>query len=46
YYDNFDEFKIAIETCIEQANTTHKNDLKTLLSLNFQSFKKVHISTV
>ncbi|MEM7793917.1 MAG: IS630 family transposase, partial [Cyanobacteria bacterium P01_C01_bin.118] len=46
YYDNFDEFKIAIETCIEQANTTHKNDLKTLLLLNFQSFKKVHISTV
>lgn len=46
YYDNFDDFKTAIETCIEQANTTHKDDLKTLLSLNFQSFKKVQISTV
>lgn len=46
YYDNFDEFKTAIETCIEQANTTHKEALKTLLSLNFQSFKKVQISTV
>ena len=46
YYDNFDDFKTAIETCIEQANTTHKDALKTLLSLNFQSFKKVQISTV
>ena len=46
YYDNFDDFKTAIETCIEQANTTHKDALKTLLSLNFQSFKKVHISAV
>jgi transposase len=46
YYDNFDDFKTAIETCIEQANTTHKEALKTLLSLNFQSFKKVQISTV
>ena len=46
YYENFDDFKTAIETCIEQTNTTHKEALKTLLSLNFQSFKKVHISTV
>ena len=46
YYDNFDDFKTAIETCIEQANTTHKEALKTLLSLNFQSFKKVQISNV
>ena len=46
YYDNFDDFKTAIETCIEQANTTHKDALKTLLSLNFQSFKKVYISAV
>lgn len=46
YYDNFDDFKTAIETCIEQANTTHKGALKTLLSLNFQSFKKVQISNV
>ncbi len=46
YYDNFDDFKAAIETCIDQANTSHKEELKTLLSLNFQSFKKVQISTV
>ena len=46
YYDNFDDFKTAIETCIEQANTTHKEALKTWLSLNFQSFKKVQISNV
>ena len=46
YYDNFDDFKTAIETCIEQANTIHKEALKTLLSLNFQCFKKAQISTV
>jgi transposase len=44
YYDNFDDFKTAIETCIDQANTIHKAELKTLLSLKFQSFKKMDIS--
>lgn len=46
YYANFDDFKDAIETCIEQANTTHKASLETLLTLNFQSFRKVQISGV
>ena len=46
YYDNFDDFKYAIETCIEQANTSHKASLETLLTLNFQSFRKVQISGV
>ena len=46
YYANFDDFKNAIETCIEQANTTHKASLETLLTLNFQSFRKVQISSV
>jgi hypothetical protein len=44
YYADFDRFKSAIETCLETANTTHKKSLETLLSLNFQSFKDVHIS--
>ncbi len=46
YYADFDSFKDAIQTCLEQADTTHKKALKTLLSLNFQSFKNVHISSV
>lgn len=46
YYANFDEFKGAINTCIEQANTTHKASIESLLTLNFQSFRKVQISGV
>jgi transposase len=46
YYEKFDDFKGAIETCLEEANTTHKKSLETLLSLNFQSFKEVHILDV
>jgi transposase len=46
YYADFDDFKSVIEACLETANTTHKTALETLLSLNFQSFKDVHISTV
>ncbi|MEM9088320.1 MAG: IS630 family transposase, partial [Cyanobacteria bacterium P01_F01_bin.53] len=43
---DFDDFKEAIETWIEQANTIHKASLETLLTLNFQSFRKVQISGV
>ncbi|MEM9091544.1 MAG: IS630 family transposase, partial [Cyanobacteria bacterium P01_F01_bin.53] len=39
-------FKDAIDTCIDQANTTHKSSLESLLTLNFQSFRKVQISGV
>ncbi|MHC4736419.1 MAG: IS630 family transposase [Planctomycetota bacterium] len=46
YYQNFADFKQAIEKCIETANSKHKNKLETLLSWNFQSFEKVQISTV
>ena len=43
YYAEFDDFKQAIETCLEQSNTTHQAALQSLLALNFQSFKKVHL---
>ncbi|MEM9092845.1 MAG: IS630 family transposase, partial [Cyanobacteria bacterium P01_F01_bin.53] len=46
YYADFDDLKEAIETCIEQANTIHKASLETLLTLNFQSFRKVQISGI
>jgi transposase len=46
YYEKFADFRKAIETCIETANTEHQSELETLLSWNFQSFEKVKISTV
>ena len=46
YYEDFASFKSAISNCIDQANKKHKEKLKSLLSWNFQSFKKVQISTV
>lgn len=46
YYPKFDGFKQAIADCIQQAPAKHKEKLETLLTLNFQSFEKVKISTV
>lgn len=46
YYQDYKQFKIAILDCIINANTKHKKKLKTLLTWNFQSFKKVQIMTV
>ena len=46
YYEDFADFKSAIADCIENANTEHQEKLESLLSWNFQSFKKVQISTV
>lgn len=46
YYEDFASFKSAIAECIDKTNTEHKEKLDSLLSWNFQSFKKVHISTV
>lgn len=46
YYENFADFKAAISTCIGTANTERKEKLDSLLTLNFQSFAKVHILTV
>lgn len=46
YYSNFAMFKNAIAHCIATAHTQHKEELESLLSWNFQSFKKVKISAV
>jgi transposase len=46
YYENFADFKSAISNCIETANTERKEKLNSLLTLNFQSFAKVHVLTV
>jgi transposase len=46
YYSNFDDFKTAINDCINNANTDHKNKLDSLLSWNFQTFKNVNLLPV
>jgi transposase len=43
YYPDFASFKQAITTCLSQTNTTHKQALDSLLTLNFQTFKKTQI---
>lgn len=40
YYTNFSDFRGAITDCLSQTHTTHKAELDSLLTLNFQSFKK------
>ena len=46
YYPNFADFKDAISQCIVAANTKQQGKLAKLLTLNFQSFDKVHILSV
>jgi len=40
YYANFNDFKSAICECLSQTQTTHKQELITLLTLRFQTFGK------
>jgi transposase len=46
YYPTFTEFKETIDSFIHTAHIKHQEELKTLLSWNFQSFEKVQILTV
>ena len=41
YYSDFSEFKSAISACLSHTHDTYKEELDSLLRLNFQSFKKV-----
>jgi len=41
YYPDFTAFKDAITSCLDQCHTTYKPELDSLLTLRFQSFKKV-----
>lgn len=45
YYENFECFTRAIQECLGQTDTTYKSELDTLLTLNFQDFRKIHIKT-
>ena len=40
YYENFDLFQNAISKCLHETTTVHKAALESLLTLNFQTFKK------
>lgn len=46
YYEHFADFRRAIEQLIVDAHVKRSADLESLLAWNFQSFKKVQISTV
>jgi transposase len=40
YYSEFKDFKKAITECLNQTDTTHKQELDSLLTLRFQRFEK------
>lgn len=46
YYEKFEPFKQAISDCLAAASTKHKNELKSLLTLNVQTFEKAQIVPV
>jgi hypothetical protein len=41
YYTTFVDFKRSISVCLSETNGKHKQQLKTLLTLKFQTFKNV-----
>jgi transposase len=43
YHSSFAEFRQAIEETLNQIPTTHANDLKKLMTLNFQRFQKLSL---
>ena len=43
YYEKFDKFQVAITDCLNQANDKYSNELQTLMTLKFQTFKNVNI---
>lgn len=46
YYEKFAPFQAALTKCLETASTTHKKELKSLLTLKFQTFDEVQIMPV
>ena len=46
YYTDFSAFTSAIEDCLAHTQTTHKHALSSLLTLNFQSFRKAQSLTM
>jgi transposase len=46
YYTDFSAFTSALEACLAHTQTTHKQALRSFLTLNFQSFKKAQSLTM
>ena len=46
YYADFSDFKAAISNCIATANSDKQSKLDSLLTLKFQTFKKVDVLAV
>jgi transposase len=46
YYSEFKDFKKAITDCLNQTDTTHKQELDSLLTLRFQRFEKAQYVAV
>ena len=43
--DSYEEFTAAIDGCLNQLSTTHKAEMDTLLTLEFQTFEDVPVLT-
>lgn len=46
YYPEFDSFKAAISECLAHTHDTYKEELDSLLTLNFQTFEEVEFVTL
>lgn len=46
YYATFSAFKTAIHDCIAQGHLLHKEELESLLTLQFQTFENTQVLTV
>lgn len=46
YYSEFKDFKNAIVNCLNQTDTTYKQELDSLLTLRFQRFEKAQVVAV
>ena len=45
YYSKFEDFKAAIYACVTNGHTKYTEELESLLTLNFQTFKNSKIVT-
>jgi transposase len=46
YYSEFKDFKKIINDCLDQTDTTYKQELDSLLTLRFQRFEKAQFVEV
>jgi transposase len=44
-YEEFTDFKLAINNSLSQTHLEYKEEIKSLLNLKFQTFKKTQVMT-